>query len=132
MRFAVIFPDIIGHFCQRGAGKKYLVDPFAFHDPRILGGNCPAAPAKDCDLAGALTSQLPDDLGEKIDVSAIVTRDPDCGHILLDGGANNIAGVTVETEIYHLDAVTNKLEVDGVDCAVVPVADWDRCENANG
>ena len=81
---------------------------------------------------GAVFAQLPDYLGEKLDVPAVVTRDTDGRHVLLDGRADNVADVTMKPEINHFDTVPDKLQVDRVDGTVVAVADRNSRENANG
>ena len=58
---------------------------------RVLVRDRPTAAAKDRDVVGAVFAQLPDYVGEKLDVPAVVTGDADGRHVLLDGGADNVA-----------------------------------------
>jgi hypothetical protein len=54
---------------------------------------------------------------------AVVAGDPDCGYVLLNGCANDIPDVSVKTQVNYLNPVSDKFEVDGVDRAVVSIAD---------
>src|SRR5258708_2042841 len=92
----------------------------------------PAAAAENLDVICAAPLQLPDDFGKKLDVPAVVTRDPDRAHVLLDRGPDDVLGITVIPEINHLDSMPDELEVDRVDRAVVPVANRNGGENADG
>jgi hypothetical protein len=64
-------------------------------------------------------------------VSAVVTRNADGRDVLLNGGADDIADVTMKSEIYDFDSVPDEFEIDGVDGTVVPVTNWNRSENTN-
>ena len=83
------------------------------------------------DPHGALAAQLPDDFGKEIDVSPVVTGNADGRDIFLDGGAYDVARITMKAEVNDLDAVPNELQVDRVDGAVVTIANRDGGENTN-
>ena len=91
-----------------------------------------AAAAKDRDVVRALFSQLANDFGKEIDVPAVVTGNADGAHVLLNGGAHDVADITMKAEINDLDAVPDEFEIDRVDRAVVSIANRDGCENSNG
>src|SRR4030095_13670688 len=89
-----------------------------------------AATAKDFDIASSF-AQKSDNFGEELDVSAVVTGNPDGAHILLDGRAHNVANGTVITEINDLNPMSDELQIDCVDRAVMPVANRDSGEDTN-
>jgi hypothetical protein len=89
-----------------------------------------AATAKDIDVASSFP-QKSDYFREKLDVSAVVTGNPDGAHVLLDGRAHNVADRTVIAEINDLDPVSDELQIDCIDRAVVPVANRDSGEDTN-
>src|SRR4030095_10238338 len=122
--------NVIGHFRQRGAGKENLVHAFTFHRRGIFMRNGPAATAKDFDVASAF-AQKSDNFREELDVSPIVTRNPDGAHILLNGCTHNVTDRTVITEINDLDAVPDELQIDCIDRAVMPVANRDSGKDTN-
>ena len=122
--------DVIGHFRQRSAGKENLVHAFAFHCRGIVMGDGSAATAKDFDVAAAF-AQKSDNFREELDVSAVVTGNPDGAHVLLDGRAHNVADRTVIAEINDLDPVPDELQIDRIDRAVMPVANRDSGENTD-
>ena len=72
---------------QGSAGEKNLIDALAFHEAGVVKGDCAAAAAEDCNIAGAGAAQLSNDLGKEIDMAAVITRDADGADVLLDGGA---------------------------------------------
>ena len=126
-----MLPHVIGHLSQRSAGEKNLIHAFAFHQLRVVVCDRAAATAEDSDVARALALQLPNDFGEKIDVSAVVTGNADGRDILLNRRAHNVADITMKAEINDLDAVPDKFEIDRIDRAVVPVANRDGGKDAN-
>ena len=64
-------------------------------------------------------------------MTAIVTGNANGGDVLLNSRADDIASVAMEAEIDNLDAVPDEFQIDGVDRAVVPVANGDGGEDAN-
>src|SRR5437868_6412914 len=69
---------------------------------------------------------------KKFDVSAVVTRDANRPHILLDGGADDVGYRAVITEINHFNAMADEFQVDGIDRAIVTITNGDGGENSNG
>ena len=122
---------IIRHLGERSAGKENLVDPFAFHLPGVVVRDRAAAPAEYRDVAGAFLFQLANHIRKKIDVPTVVTGDPDCGHVLLNSCAHDIADITMKSEVNDFDSVTDKFEINGINRTVVPVTDRNRGKNAN-
>jgi hypothetical protein len=116
---------VIDHFGKRSASEKNLIDTSAFHFVGVIMRDRAAATAEDGDIAGAFFAQLPNDLGEKFDVSAIVTRDTDGGDIFLNRSAYDVTDVTMKAKIDYFDAMADEFEVNCVDGAVVPVANRD-------
>ena len=52
--------------------------------------------------------------------------------VLLDGGAHDVARITMKAEVDDFDPVPDELEVDRVDRAVVTIANRNGGENADG
>ena len=127
-RSTVVFSNIIGHFDQRGSGEENLVRALVLHEAGIVERDRPPTAAEDHDVADTATPQLPDDFGKEIDMPAVVARDPDGSDVFLDGGAHNVARITMKAEINDLDAMADELEVDCIDGTVVAIANWYRCE----
>ena len=50
-----------------------------------------ATTAKDFDVVRSMLPQKSNDFREELDVPAVVTRDADGAHVLLNGGAHDIA-----------------------------------------
>src|SRR5438270_4725276 len=90
-----------------------------------------AATAENFNVGGALFAQLFHDVGKKFDVSAVVTGNANRTHVLLDGGAHDVANRPVIAEIDDFNAVPDELEIDRVDGAVVSVADRHGGDDAN-
>ncbi len=93
--------------------------------------NGPPAAAKDFDVGRAAFAQEIDNFPEALNVAAIVTGNADGPHIFLDSSTYNVANRAMITEINDLNPVPDKLEIDRVDRAVVPVANRDGSKNAN-
>ena len=74
---------------------------------------------------------MPNDFGEEIDVSSVVAGNADGRDIFLDGGAHDVARITMKAEVNDLDTVPDELQVDRVDGAVVAIADRNGGENTN-
>src|SRR5205814_10088135 len=129
--FAYKLFHITGHFRERRAGKKNFLDAFALHLQGAVVRNRAPAPAENCYVISAVLLQLANDIGKKIDVTAVVTGNPDRGHILLDSRAHNIAGITMKSEVNDFDSMPDKFEINSVNGAVVSIADRNRGKNAN-
>src|SRR6059058_6587261 len=122
---------ILGHFCERSAGKENFVDAFALHLPGIVVRDRTPAPTENRDVVCAFLLQLANDIGKKIDVTAVVTGNADRSHVLLDSRAHNIADITMKSEVNDFDSMPDKFEINGVNGAVVSIADRNRSKNAN-
>ena len=90
-----------------------------------------AAAAENPDIVRALFAQLFHHVGEKLDVPPVVTRNADCAHVLLDGGAHDVADRSMISKIDDLDPLADKLEIDRVDGAVVSITNRNRGQNTN-
>src|SRR5437764_4188542 len=100
------------HLAQRRAGEKDLIHAIALHYAHIVVRDRAAAAAEDRNVVCTFCSELPNNFRKKFDVTAIITRDTDGSDILLNSGANDIADITVETEVYDFNAVANEFEID--------------------
>ncbi len=116
---------IIDHVGKRRAGEKDFVDAFSLHFARVVMRDRSATTAENRDIVRALPFQLPNDVSKKFDVTAVVTGNANGGDVLLNRRPNDIADVAMEAEIDNLDAVSNELEIDRVDRAVVSVTNRD-------
>ena len=130
-RLAIVRAHELHHFLERRAGEENLVHPAALHDPLIVPGDRSPAAAENLNLVRPVPLQLPDDFGKKFHVPAVVTGDANGAHIFLDGRAHDVPYVAVIAEINDLDPVADELEIDGVNGAVVPVANGDSGEDAD-
>ncbi len=90
-----------------------------------------APAAENFDIVRATFPQKIDNFRKKLDVPAVVTGNADRAHVFLDGGPNDVADRAMIAEINYLDAMPDELEIDRVDRAVVPVANWDSCQDPN-
>lgn len=77
-------------------------------------------------------AQAGGNLGEEFEVAAVIRTQADGAHVLLQGGAHDVPRRPVVAEVNDLDALADELQVDGVDGAVVPVADGDGGQEAKG
>ena len=102
---------VLGHFCERSPGKENFVDAFALHLPGVVVRDRAAAPTENRDIVCPLLPQLANDVGKKIDVTAVVTGNADrslmkrgtyCG--VEDTGP--IAGETFEQKVARLAKVS--------------------------
>src|SRR5437660_1894202 len=121
--FAVTFFYIIDHVGERSAGEENFVDAFALHSPGVIVRDRAAAAAKYRHVVRTLLLQLANDISKKIDVTAVVTGNPDRSHILLNGRTHDVADVTMKSKVYHFDSVADEFKVNGVNRTVVTVAD---------
>src|SRR5207248_8074527 len=128
---AVVFLHIIRHFGERSSGKENLIDAFPFHFPGIVVCNRTAPTPKYRNVVCPFFLQLANDIGKKLDVAAVVTGNPDCSHVLLNGSTYDIADIAMEPKINHLDPMPDELQINGVNGAIMPIADRDRGEDTN-
>src|SRR5215471_12120203 len=117
--------DKFHHVFERSAGEEDFVHAFLAHQLRVVMRDRSAAAAKNLDIVGPFLAEKIDNLGEELNVAAVVTGNADRTDVLLNRSANNIADRPVITEIDDLDPVADELEIDRVDRAVVPVANRD-------
>src|SRR5882724_7106127 len=128
---AVVFLHIIRHLDQRRAGKENFVDAFALHLSGVVVRDRAPAPAENRNVVGAFLLQLANDSRKKIDVTAVVTGKADRTHVLLNGRTDDIPEITMKSEVNDFDSMPDKFEIDGVNGAVVSIADRNRGKNAN-
>src|SRR5215471_10286261 len=117
--------DKFHHVVERSAGEENFVHAFPAHQLCVVMRDRSPAPAENFDVVRAFLAEKIDNLGEKLDMAAVVTGNADRAHVFLDSGANNIANRPMIAEIDDFNPVANELEVDRIDRAVVPVADRD-------
>src|SRR5882724_7475272 len=127
----IIFAHVIRHFVQRGSGEENLIHALTLHRLGVGMRDRSAAAAENFNVVGTLFAQLFHYVGKKFDVSAVVTGNADRTHVLLDGGARDVANRPVIAEIDDFNAVPDELEIDCVDRAVVSVTDRHGGEDAN-
>src|SRR6266566_9595546 len=108
---------IIRHLGERRAGKENFVNAFAFHLPGVVVRDRASAPAENRYVIRAFLLQLADDIGKKIDVTAVVTGNADRSHILLNGRTHDIPDITMKSEVNDFDSMPDKFEIDGVNGA---------------
>src|SRR6476646_7336458 len=89
------------------------------------------AASEDLDIVRAFSPQKIDNRREEFDVPTVVARDANRPHIFLDSRADDVGHRTMIAEINHFNAMPDKLQVDRVDRAIVPVADRDSREDSN-
>ena len=122
---------VLGHFCERSAGKENFVDAFALHLPGIVVRDRTPAPTENRDVVCAFLLQLANDIGKKIDVTAVVTGNADRSHVFLNCGTHDITDITMKSELNDLDPMPDEFQINGVNRAVVPVTNRNCSENAN-
>src|SRR5262245_43548624 len=123
--------DKFHHVIERRSREEDFVHALAAHNLRIVMSDCAAAAAKDFDVVRSLFVEKIDNLRKEFDVPAVVTRDADGTHVLLNGRAHDITNRTMITKINDLDPVPDEFQVDSIDRAVMPVANGDRGQNSN-
>ena len=131
-RLPVILLHVLSDRIERRPRRENHIDAILAHDLRVVVGDRAPAAAEEGDVVAALGAEQLDDLAEELDMPAVVAADADRAHVFLDGGADDVARAAVEAEVNHLDAVSDELEVDRGDRAVVPVADRHGGEEADG
>ena len=90
-----------------------------------------ATTAKDFDVVRSAFSQKGNDFRKELDVTAVVTRNADGAHVLLDCSAHDVAYRAMIAKINDFNPVPDEFQIDRVDRAVMPVANRDRCQNSN-
>ena len=90
-----------------------------------------AAAPENLDIIRAFFAQKIDHGREKFDVPTVVTRYTNCPHVLLDGGTDDVGNRAVIAEINDLNPVSDELQIDCIDRAVMPVANRDSGEDTN-
>ena len=119
------------HLIERCAGEKDFVHAFAAHHRGVLVRDCAAATAEHFNVSRAFLAQKSDNFREKLDVTTVVTGNADRADVFLDRGAHDVANGSMISQINDLDSVADKLEIDRVDRAVVPVANRDGSQNSD-
>ena len=61
---------------------------------------------------------------------AVVAGEPDGAHIFLNGRAHDVGRLPMIAEVDHLDPMSDELQIDRIDRAIVPVANRYRGEDA--
>src|SRR5207244_4950784 len=122
---------IVGHLGERRAGKENFVDAFALHLPGVVVRDRTPAPAENCYVIRAFLPQLANDIGKKIDVTAVVTGNPDRSHVFLNSRTHDITDIAMKSQVNDFDSVADKFKINGVNRAVMPVTNRDSGENTN-
>ena len=65
-------------------------------------------------------------------MTAVVATDADSTHVFLNSRPHHIPCAAVVAQVDHLDPSMNQLEVHGVDCGVMTVANGNSRENPEG
>src|SRR4029077_688880 len=119
------------HLFERCAGEENFVHALPLHDRSVVTGNRSAATPEDLDIGRAAFPQKIDNLRKKFDVPAVVTRNANRTRVLLHGRADDIADRSMVSKINHFNPVPDQFEIDRVDGAVMPIANWDSGKNAD-
>src|SRR5438093_11614999 len=90
-RFPITLMNKSHHVVERCARKKNLVHAFASHDCRIVVRDGAASSSENLDVVSAFFAQEIDNCREKFDMPAVVTRDTNSAHVLLDRRAHDIS-----------------------------------------
>src|SRR5881394_1579632 len=130
-RFAVTLMNKFHHFFEGCAGEKNFLHAFAFHDFGVVMRNGAPAAAENLDVVGPFFAEKIHNLSKKLDVSAVITGDADGAHVFLDRRAHDVTNRAVITEVNHFNAMPDEFQVDCIDRAIVPVANWDSGQNSN-
>src|SRR5205814_10068524 len=96
---------VLGHFCERSAGKENFVDAFALHLPGVVVRDRAAAPTENRDVVCPVLLQLANDIGKKTDMTAVVTGYRDRSHVFLNSRAHDIADITRKSKRDDYNAV---------------------------
>src|SRR5262249_17892478 len=128
---AIMIPHKLSHLRQRRAGEKDPVHTLLSHDRDVFGGDGSAASAEDANISSAPLAKQRDYFREEFDVPTVVTGESHRTDVFLDGCPGNVARRTVITEVNDFHSMAHEFQIDGVDRAVVPIADGDGSEDAN-
>ena len=126
---AIAFLNKSNHLIERGPREKNPIHSATLHDDGVRFRNGASSAAEYSYMLRVFLPKKREDLGKEFHVSAIVARDPNCSHVLLDGGARDVPGRSVIAEIDYLDPVTDEFHVNCEDRAVVSVTNRHRCQN---
>ncbi len=96
-------------------------DPALVQQRDLPRDDHPAATAVDLDVPGAALAQQLDQVGEVLDVPALVRADGHALHVLLDRGGDHFVHRAVVPEVDHLGTVALQDPPHDVDRRVVPV-----------
>src|SRR5207253_9523881 len=122
---------ILGHFCERSAGKENFVDAFVLHLPGVVVRDRAPTPTENRDVVCPLLLQLANDIGKKIDVTAVVTGNSDRSHVFWNCGTPDITDIPMKSQVNDSDSVPDELEINGVNGALWPVTTRDRRKTSN-
>jgi hypothetical protein len=112
------------HFPKRRSREEYSIHSSLTHDDGIFLSDRSAASAKNFDHRRKTMPRQPlDDFLEKLNVTAVVTRDTDRHHIFLQSSPRDVLCRTIVPEINHFNAMTNKFQIDRVNGTIVTVTD---------
>src|SRR5262249_5453759 len=120
-RLAITLMHKFHHVVELCAGKENFAHTFASHPCRVVMRDGAAAAPENLDFVCAFLAQKIDTGRENFDMPAVVTRNANRAHVLLDGGPDDVANRAVVTEIDHFDPVPDKLQIDRVDRAIVTI-----------
>ena len=98
----------------------------------LLGHDDAATTADDLDVAGALGAQRLHEVLEVLDVAALVARDRDALHVLLDRGRDDLGDRAVVPEVDDFGALRLHDAPHDVDARVMTVEQGGRGDEANG
>src|SRR5262252_512650 len=82
--FAVTPMNKLHHVVERCAGEENLLNAFASHRCRVVMRDSAAAAPENLDIVCAFFAQKIDNGREKFDMPAVVTRNANRAHVLLD------------------------------------------------
>jgi hypothetical protein len=91
----------------------------------------PPPPPKTLISSASFFSQEIDNGREEFYVPAVVTRDANRPYVFLDGGTDDVGNRAMIAEINDLNPVSDELQIDCIDRAVMPVANRDSGEDTN-
>ena len=113
-------------------GAEDAVDAGRVQRLDLLGNDHAAAAAEDLHVRGAVLGEEVLRVAEELHVPALVGRDGDALHVLLDRGLDDLADGPVVTEVDHLGAGVLEDPPHDVDRGVVPVEERGRGHEAHG
>ena len=87
----------------------------------LLRDDHSTATAVDLHVSGATLSEPLDEVGEVLDMAALVRRDGDALDVLLEGGGDDLFDAAVMAEVHDLDTLRLEQPAHDVDRRVVAV-----------